>query len=195
MAGQSLHPAQNRGLRELHAMARQLARHWDALRARIPAGEAADALEQGSAAARRMLKELEPLTSSYGLPGRVMAQGLGARVAGARAQVRDRALERNQALRLAVLDMQHVTTLLLYQAELAEAHGDERLAAFCRKWERSLRRIENNVRRAAAEAGRDADAAVLPLDESPAGRAAHGVGFAIGSFGEWADKQLAKRRG
>jgi hypothetical protein len=189
----SLHPAENRTYRELYAMSRQLIEHWKALAGRLPASPATDALEQGYAAVRRMLHELGPLTETYGLHGKPAAQGVGARLATARTHLRDRAMERGQALRAAVLDIQHLTTTLLFLAEVADSRGDERMAGFCRKWERSLRRTENAVRKAVAETGSDPDDAVEPLDDSPAGRAAHGAAYAFGTLGEWLDKQRGER--
>jgi hypothetical protein len=102
--------------------------------------------------------------------------------------VADRFLERNQALRTAVLDVQHVVTLLAYQAQIAEAHGPADVAIFCNRWERELASVERAVRRAAARLGTDPDAAVEPLDASPLGRAAHGTQFVAGSIGEWFDR-------
>lgn len=190
-----LHPAENRGYRELSASARQLAEHWTALADRLPAGPAPTALAQGAAAAERMLVELEPAIAAYGLHNRPAAQGLGATVATARQQLRDRSLERGQAVRLAVLDVQHLTTLLLYLASVADTRADETLGGFCRRWERSLRRVENGVRKAAAELGSDPDGALVPLDESPVGRAAHSAATAVGSLGEWIDRKRAERSG
>ena len=195
MSKAELHPTENRGYRELYAFSRQLIEHWDALRERLGASHpASEVLEQGMVAVRRMLTELKPLTESYGLYGQPAAQGVGARLATARVQLRDRALERNQALRLAVLDIQQVTTLLLFLAEVADSRADERCGGFCRKWERSLRRTENAARKAAAESGQDPDDAIALLDESPAGKAAHGAAYAMGTLGEWLDKQRGVRR-
>ena len=187
------HPAENRGYRELHAFARQLSRHWGALAERLPEGEAAAALRDGAQAGGRLLDELGPRIEPYGLYGEPAAQATGARLGGLRVQVRDRLLDRNQALRWAVLDIQHVTTLLLYLAEVADSQADEDLAGFCRRWERSLRRIENTVRRAAAASGEDPGAATEPLDGSPLGRVAHGAAHAMGTFGEWIDRRRAER--
>ena len=195
MAAGELHPSEHRGYRELYAFARQLVRHWEELSERLPSGdEATGALADGVAAARRLLDELAQTTPAYDLHGRPAADGLGARSAGARTKLRDRAMDRNQALRFAVLDVQHVTTLLLYLAAVADSRGDERLAGFCRRWERSLRRIENAVRKAAAATGADPDAAIEPLDTSPLGRAAHSAAYAAGSLGEWIDRRRAERR-
>jgi hypothetical protein len=112
-----------------------------------------------------------------------------------RTEVRDRFLERNQAVRLAWLDAQHATTLLAYLASVAAAREDERLADFCRRWERRIRRAQGPVRSAAIDMGTDPDAAIAPLDESPAGRLAHGASYAVGALGEWTDRKVSERRG
>ena len=188
-----LHPAEHRGWRELYASASQLVRHWEALADRLPDAEASGELRSGAAAAARLLDELAPTTAAYGLHGEPAAEGLGTRWAGTRIHLRDRTLDRNQALRLSLLDIQHLTTLLLYLAALADRRQDDRLATFCRRWERTLRRIENAVRRAAAAAGADADWAIQPLDTSAVGRAAHGAAHAVGTLGEWIDRRRAER--
>ncbi|MDP8944092.1 MAG: hypothetical protein M3N16_08260 [Actinomycetota bacterium] len=194
MAATELHPSEHRGYRELYVTVRRLAGHWEELARRLPGEEPVDTLRDGVAAARRLLEELAPTTADYGLHGQPAAQGLGARLADTRNQLRDRSLDRNQAVRFAVLDVQHVTTLLLYLAAVADSRGDERLAGFCRRWERSLRRIENAARKAAAATGADPDAAIEPLDTSSLGRAAHGAAYAMGSLGEWVDRRRSERR-
>jgi hypothetical protein len=68
------------------------------------------------------------------------------------------------------------------------------LSEFCQSWERRLRRQVSAVRKSAIELGSDPDLAVLPLDPSPAGRAAHRVAWAVGTVGEWTDRQVARRR-
>jgi hypothetical protein len=111
-----------------------------------------------------------------------------------RGAVLDRFLERNQALRFAVEDLEHVTTLLGYLGTVSEARGDRTLSEFARSWERRLRRQVGTVRRAAIELGSNPDAAVQPLDASPAGRAAHRVAWTVGAMGEWTDRQIARRK-
>jgi hypothetical protein len=187
-----LHPAENRGYRELYAFSRQLAEHWPRLVPRFP--EAADTLERGARAARELLDELGPLTASYGLHGDLAAQGVGASLGLGFGAVRDRFLERNQALRLAVLEVQQLTTLLAYLGAVAASRDDEALAEFCARWVRKLKRIETATRKAAADLGSDPDGAIEPFDPSPAGRAAHSVGYAVGTVGEWVDRQAARRR-
>ncbi len=112
-----------------------------------------------------------------------------------RGAVLDRFLERNQALRFAVEDLEHVTTLLGYLARVGETRDDPDLPEFCRSWERRLRRQVNALRKAAIELGDDPDGAVEPLDDSAASRAAHRVAWTLGSVGEWTDRQVARRQG
>jgi len=190
-----LHPAQNRGLRELYAGARQLEEHWRALAARLAAGEGVEDLRAGADTARELLVELADVTAGYGLYGFPAAQTVGARVAGLRNAVADRTLERNQALRMAVLDVQHVVTLCGYLRELAVARGDEPLAEFCGRWERKLRRLEGRVRKAAVGCGAEPDAAIEPVDHGPLGRAGHRLASLGGTVGEWVDRRTAQRRG
>jgi hypothetical protein len=189
-----LHPAQNRALRELYAGTRQLADHWESLAARLGAGDGVADLRDGAEAARTLLGELSDLTAGYGLYGFPAAQGVGARVAGLRNVVADRTLERNQALRMAVLDIQHVVTLAGYLAALGEARGDEPMAEFCGRWERKLKRLEGRARKAAVAAGQDPDAAIEPLDHGPLGRAGHRLAHLGGTVGEWVDRRAATRR-
>jgi len=194
MAAAALHPTENRGYRELYATTQRLASHWSRLAGRLGEGDAATALEAGVRAARQLLDELALQTARYGLHGFPAARGLGARMAGAKNEVGDRFLERNQALRLAVLDAYHVKLLLGYLAEVAGHRGDAPLAEFCRSWEGRIGRIELPVRRAALAAGSDPDTAIKPVDASAPGRAAHGLAYAIGTAGEWVDGRAASHR-
>jgi hypothetical protein len=190
-----LHPTENRGYRELYAHSRQLIRHWSSLVERLAGFDAAEPFRRGTAAVQDLLDELAPVTGRYGLHGHPAAEGLGAQLARARTDVRDRALERNQAARLAVLDMQQLTALLAYLGRVAEGRGDQELADFCGGWERKLRRHESAARKSAAELGADPDAAIEPVDPSAIGRVAHGAAYAIGTAGEWFDRRTAAKRG
>ena len=187
-----LHPAENRGLREVYLTTRQLVDHWRALAARRPETSLGKLLSRGADSARELLDELEPATAAHGLHGRPAAQGAGQAMARQRASVRDRFLEVNQAARFAVEDIQHVVTLLGYLAEVSAASGNEDLAELAARWDRKLRRLESQVRRAVIELGRDPDAAIEPLDSSPLGKAAHGLGSVAGSVGEWMDSKAAR---
>ena len=188
----ALHPAENRGYRELYAYARQLAEHWRALSAGLADADLTRVLDRGAAAAGELIDELEPLTAEHGLHGKPAAQGAGKSIAGG-ARVRDRFLERNQAARFAVEEVQHVVTLLAYLARASETSGNPGLAEFCGRWERKLKRLEGEARKAAAALGADLDAAVAPLDESAVGKAAHQVGYVAGTVGEWLDRRAARR--
>jgi hypothetical protein len=189
-----LHPAENRGYRELYFTGRQAQKRLGRIAAALNGAPAREPLDKAADSISRLLEELGPLTARHDLYGRVAAQGSGATLGTARGAVLDRFLERNQAVRLAVDDLEHVTNLLGYLASVSDARGDAKLAEFCRSWERRLRRQVNVARKAAIELGRDPDGAIEPLDDSPAGRAAHRVGWSLGAVGEWTDRQLARRK-
>jgi hypothetical protein len=186
-----LTPAEHRALRELYAAARQLVAHWGALERALD-GEAA--LAEGAAAGRELLAELPAETAPHGVHGRVAAQGVGVQLASARNAVGDAFLERNQALRIAVLDVQHVCTLLGYLERLATARGDGDLAAFHAAWGERLGQIERVARDAAMGAGDDPDAAVEPVRRSVIGKLAHGAANAVGTAGEWTDRRIGRAR-
>ncbi len=193
MAG-ALHPAENRGLRELYLFARQVVHHWGGLAGRLGGSPLADVLSRGADAARSLIHELEPATEVHGLHGRPSAQGAGLTLARQRAAMRDRFLEVNQAARFAVEDLQHVVTLLGYLETVTRTSEHVDLAELLGRWERKLRRLENEARRAVVALGADPDSAIEPLDSSPLGRAAHGANYAIGTVGEWVDRKTAARR-
>src|SRR5215204_5302268 len=151
-----LHPAQNRGFRELYAAARHVVNHYRAL-AQILDEEA---LHEGAAAARRLLDDLQRETRRYDLHGFPAAQNVGATAARARSGVGERFLERNQALRLAVLDVQHLVTLLGYLAAASETAGTDDLNDFCHRWEATMLEVEQHVRAAAVDAGARPDDAI-----------------------------------
>jgi hypothetical protein len=177
----SLHPAEHRAVRELHATARALASHWSALAGRL-GGDAEEPLLSGAATARALLAALGARDDvPAGYPA---AQGVGGWLAAFRGTARDLVLERNQALRLALLDLQHVNLLLAYLAGLADARGDEELAAFHREWEARMGEAERAVEDAVLALAANPDAAVLPADPSPAGRTGQGLANAVGTFGE-----------
>jgi hypothetical protein len=189
----ALHPAENRGYRELYLFGRQTVKRLGRVAA-ILDGAGREPLEKAASSIERLLGELRPLTAKHDLHGGLAAEGSGANLGTVRGAVVDRFLERNQALRVAVDDLEHVATLLAYLAAVSESRGDEELPEFCRSWERRLRRQVSAVRKAAIELGSNPDAAVEPLDPSPAGRAAHRVAWAVGTVGEWTDRQVARRK-
>jgi len=189
-----LHPAENRGYRELYLSARAAQKRLGRLALALDGTDAREPVDKATDSLGKLLEELGPLTARHDLYGNVAAQGGGGTFGVLRGAVFDRFLERNQALRIAVDDLEHVATLLAYLANVSEARGDKKLPEFCRSWERRLRRQEGAVRRAAVSLGETPDAAIEPLDASPAGRAAHRVAWAVGTAGEWTDRQVARRR-
>ncbi len=190
----NLHPAENRGYRELYLSGRLATKRLGRLAIAFDGTPARDPLQKGWESISRLLDELGPVTARLDLHGGVAAQQGGANLGTVRGAVFDRFLERNQALRFAVEDLERVTTLLGYLAAVSETRGDPVLPEFCRSWERRLRRQVSATRKAAIELGSDPDAAIEPVDPSPAGRAAHRVAWAAGTVGEWTDRQLARRK-
>jgi hypothetical protein len=189
-----LHPAENRGYRELYVTGRQAAKRLGRMALSFDGTDAREALDKAVESLGKLLDELGPLTARHDLYGDVAAQGGGANLGLLRGAVLDRFLERNQALRLAVDDLEHVTTLLAYLSGVSETRGDTTLAEFCGSWERRMRRQVSAVRKAAVALGTTPDTAIEPLDPSRVGRAAHGAAWAFGTFGEWTDRQVARRR-
>lgn len=183
-------PAEHRALRELHAMTRELRDHWSKLAQRL--GE--PVLYEGATGADELLIELEDRVD---LSGRPTAQFAGARLAGARG-ISDLLLERNQALRSALLDLQHVITLLDYLAGLAAAREDTDLQAWHSGWRERLRVVEDRGRAAVTAMAADPERAIEPADDGALGRAGAKLGVALGTVGEAIDQsalgQLARRR-
>jgi hypothetical protein len=178
-----LHPAEHRALRELHAAARQLATHWARLAGRLGGAPAAP-LRDGAVGARGLCAELAEETAKHDLHGFPAAQGVGMQLAGLRNSAGDVILERNQALRFAVLDAEHVATLLRYLAALADRREDATLAAFHRRWAGEIESARDGVRDAAIALAADPDDAVGPAERSPLGRAGLGAATAVGTLGE-----------
>jgi hypothetical protein len=181
-----MYRAEHRALRELHATGRQLASHWAKLGDRLGAAPAAS-LHAGAATARGLVTEVAKETGKRGLHGFPAAQGVGSRLAGLRNTAGDLVLERNQALRLAVLDAEHVATLLLYLAALAERRDDAALAAFHHRWAEEIGAARDAVRDAAIGLSNDPEDAIQPAEASVLGRAGHGAATALGTVGEALD--------
>jgi hypothetical protein len=189
-----LHPAENRGYRELYVTGRQAAKRLGRMALSLDGTDAREPLDKAAESLGKLLDELGPMTARHDLYGDVAAQGGGANLGMLRGAVFDRFLERNQALRLAVDDLEHVATLLAYLANVSGGRGDTTLAEFCGSWERRMRRQVSAVRKAAVTLGSTPDAAIEPLDPSRVGRAAHRTAWAFGTVGEWTDRQVARRR-
>lgn len=183
-----MHPAVHRALRELYVFTRQLGLHWSVLAERL-GGVEADPLRAGAHAAATVVEEIVEACAERDLYV-ARAARFAARVLSARPAMSDRVLERNQAMRFAALDAQHVLTTIAYVAALAAEGGDEELQAACGRWERKLRQHERAVRRAAIALGERPDEAIAPADPSPAGRAGQKLNFVLGSVGEWVDRRM-----
>lgn len=189
-----LHPAEHRAYRELYASARQLIHRWRRLAPALEGTPIGDSLERGVAETESLIAALEPRTAAYDLHGGPMAQGLGARIADVRSAFADRGGDTGMVIRFAVLDVEHLTTLLRHLAELARSRQDRDLAGFCEEWAGRLEAQLGAVREAAVELGTDPDRAAAPLDDSLLNRATHGVGWVFGSVGEGIDRIVGRRR-
>jgi hypothetical protein len=189
-----MHPVQHRGLRELYVMTRQLRDHWRALAARLDATAAdqAQLLRAGSNLARALLGELTDVTAARGIYGRPAAQGFGAQLAAIHSVLLDTALEVNQVLRFAVLDVVHVVTLVDVLARVSAHEGDPELQAFLDRWSAQMRAQEDAIRAAVIALGDVPDLAVQASTTGLAGRIGHGAAIAIGTVGEWVDRRCAR---
>ncbi len=188
-----LHPAENRGYRELFLTAQEARTRLERLSEHLHA-DARKAVEKAHETLGAMLEELEPALARYDLHAELAARGGGARIGMVRAAILDRFLERNQALRFAVDDLEHVTTLLAYLAGVSESRRAKKLPELCHTWERKMRRQVSAIRKAAIELAGDPDAAIEPLDPSPVGQAAHASAVAVGTVGEAVDRKVAETK-
>src|SRR4051794_19340283 len=145
------HSAEHRALRELYVFGRQLVTHWERLGRRLGGPEAA-LFTAGAADARALLGEASGAMAARDVPVDRAAAFAG-RVTSARPSAPDGLLERNQALRYALHDVQHVVTLLAYAGALAAARGDEELRALCARGEERLAGHERAVREAIVALG------------------------------------------
>jgi hypothetical protein len=191
----SLHPAEHRAYRELYAASRHLISRWGRLISALDGSPYAEVLERGRDRVEKLVAALPTETERYGLYGGPMALGVGARMADLRNVVTDRSVDTGMVMRLAVLDIEHVATLLGQLGALARSRGDDELAAFCREWESSIRPEVETTRVAAISVGDSPELAAAPLDSSFLGRATHGIGWVLGSVGEAVDRVSGQRRG
>jgi hypothetical protein len=190
-----LHPAEHRAYRELYASSRQLVNRWGRLISSLEATPYAEVLERGRDRVEKLLTALAGQTERYGLYGGPAAQGVGARIAGVRVAITDRSVDTGMVMRLAVLDIEHVATLLGQLAELALAREDTELTSFCREWQRRMMPDVKATRTTAIAVGASPDRAAAPLDQSVIGRATHRVGWAFGAVGEAVDRFTPARLG
>jgi hypothetical protein len=190
----TLHPAEHRAYRELYAISRHLVHRWARVGTLLEGTPVGDSLRRGAADAQRLIEELEPQTEAYGLYGRPMAQGLGARLADLRTGITDRGADTGLVVRFAVLDAEHLTTLLRQLAELARARQDRDLAPFCEEWAVRFEAHLDAVRQGAVALGADPDRTAAPVDDGVLNRTAHGVGWLFGAFGEGVDRIAGRIR-
>lgn len=176
-----MHAARHRALRELGAFARQMSDHWEALAARID-GPPAKALTAGAKAASKVLDAVRPLASDRGLEIGPAAMSAG-RFARARPPVPDAVLERNQAVRFALLDAEHLLTLIEYVGALSGTEGDTELEEACSEWKAVIKKPARAARRAAIGLGKEPDVAVLPISKGQK------LTYVIGWLGEATDRR------
>jgi hypothetical protein len=187
-----MHSAEHRALRELRVFGTQLESHWEQLGRKLQGPDAA-LLVAGAADARLLLAELDALAAARDLPTRPSA-ALSGRLTSARPMAPDHLLERNQALRYALLDVQHCVTLLAYAAALAAARGDEELRVRLGGWQDRLEGHESAVRAAVLALGARPDDAIAPAIPTVPGRIGHRIAAGGGAFGEWIDRRATARR-
>jgi hypothetical protein len=151
-----MHSAEDRALRELRVFGTRLASHWEQLGRRLDGAEA-ERLAVGAADAHAMLTEIGAAAAARDVPTHPAA-ALTGRLTSARPMAPDHLLERNQALRYALLDVQHCATLLAYAA----ARGDEELRALLSGWQEGHERAVRAAAIALAARPDDATAPAIP---------------------------------
>lgn len=185
-----MQPAAHRALRELIAAGHLITHRWNRLAEHLP--DAAPTLREGAQEADAMTDALTALGASRDIAVGGAAAGLGAGMGQAMARAGEPFLERNQALRTAVLDIHHATLGLHYLERVARAEDDGELAAACADWAHRLVAIEGRLRDAAIAEGDDPQRAVEPVDHSAIGRVAHSVASSLGAAGEWVDARFSR---
>jgi hypothetical protein len=123
-----------------------------------------------------------------------MAQNVGARLADVRTGIADRGGDTGMVARFSILDGEHLVTLLRQLAELARARQDRDMAGFCEDWAVRFEPHLDAVRQAAVELGKDPDRTAAPVADTALNKAAHGVGWTFGAFGEGVDRMAGRFR-
>jgi hypothetical protein len=185
-----MHAAAHRALRELIAAGHLITHRWSRLADHLP--DTAAILREGVGEAEAMTDAVAALGATREIAVGGAAAGLGAGVGQAMARAGEPFLERNQALRTAVLDIHHATVLLHYLERVARAEDDGELAAACAEWAHRLVAVEGRLREAAIAEGDDPQRAVEPVDASPLGKVAHSVASGVGAAGEWVDARFSR---
>lgn len=190
----NLHPTEHRGYRELYLSLQSMQKHWVRLSRDIEEEHALDALRFGVHRTGTLLRELKPVTENFGVFGGPRALGAGRVNAAVQNLLRDPFLELNQALRLAILDAEHVANLLEYLAAAASQRGDEITEAFFQKWERRIRDLSRKVRKAAIALVANPDQCVQPAHDSLRGKLCNRAAVLVGTYGEASDQRWGKKQ-
>jgi hypothetical protein len=185
-----MHPAAHRALRELIAAGHLITHRWSRLADHVP--DTAPILREGAQEAEAMTDAMAVMGAARDIAVGGAASGLGSGMGQVMARAVEPFLERNQALRTAVLDAHHATILLHYLERLARAEDDAELATACADRARALVEIEGRLRDAAIAEGDDPQRAVEPVDDSAIGRVAHTVASGAGAAGEWVDGRFSR---
>src|SRR3954449_7720188 len=148
-----MHPAAHRAVRELIATGHLIAHRWNRLADHLP--DTATILREGAREAESMTDAFTALGATREIAVGGAAAGLGAGVGQVMARAGEPFLERNQALRTAVLDAHHATILLHYLERIARAEDDAPLATACAEQAHRLVEIEGRLRDAAIAEGDD----------------------------------------
>jgi hypothetical protein len=188
-----LHPAENRALRELWAISGAWERRWRDLGIELGDREPAlsEALLDGAMQASYLRADLRAVMRERDLHGEALA-GMAGHVTTAGPLPLDAALEVNQAARQAVLYAAHVATLLPYVRHLAEADGDLELAGALDAHERPVALATRAVRDVAIALGERPQDAIQPVRHGVVGKAGARAAWAVGAFGEWADRRIGR---
>ncbi len=185
-----MHSSAHRALRELIASGQLITHRWNRLADHLP--DSAPILREGARQAEAMTDAMAALGATREIAVGGAAAGLGAGMGQVMARAGEPFLERNQALRTAVLDAHHATILLHYLERVARAEADDELSAACADWAHRLVEVEGRLRDAAIAEGDDPQRAVEPVDGSAVGRVAHSVASGLGAAGEWVDARFSR---
>lgn len=161
-----MHPAGHQALTELRAASRLLCERWSTLAGRL-AGPEAFLLRTGADHTADLLAEVTAHAREREID---VDGGSAVDLDHMRPTGGDRFLRRNEALRGAVLDVQHVTTLLAYAKALARNDDDDALVMLYSAWEERLLALEIGARGLAIAAADEPDHAIAPADGSPVER-------------------------
>lgn len=189
-----LHPTEHRGYRELHLSLKSLQQHWTRLAGCIGEGDCVDVLRFGAHRAGTLMRELRTVTESLSVYGGPQALAAGRLAAAFQNFVRDPFLEINQAVRLAILDAEHIANLLAYLAAAADRRDDNERGAFFTRWAGRFRDLQEKLRESALSMIENPEFCIRPVYRTLPGRVAQQIVVLLGNVGETADHHLSRRR-